>query len=288
MLPQTNPQLAVDTATKPEASQAEGTSEISQLHSVFLEPHSPVPSEPPSSIVQSSNIPKTYVVVPLEDSHSWPLRAVRIIVPCEAPSIKNGYDDQFHKTDHGGYIVMYPGDIGHHHRTGIKLGIKAGEYIVGGAAAAVKFLSHLGDTAVSALSSLHQTMDNRDRLEIVGIDNPDNFFTTQLVVDNHQKRAMVELLQDAAKMNGQLNITGDLKGIILDGRTIWVCDRCYDCLQKGERIEGTNHLTLEGNDVDEETGYNLQELIEQRKEGIKAKYCTQYSKHRPYHCELQP
>ncbi|KAF9944323.1 hypothetical protein BGZ65_012232, partial [Modicella reniformis] len=62
----------------------------------------------------------------------WPWQAsVRIIAPCEAPSIKDGCDDQFHKTDHGGYIVKYPGDIGHHHRTDIKLGIKAGEYIVG-------------------------------------------------------------------------------------------------------------------------------------------------------------
>ncbi|KAF9944198.1 hypothetical protein BGZ65_012444, partial [Modicella reniformis] len=46
-------------------------------------------------------------------------------------------------------------------------------------------------------------------------------------------------------MNGEANTTGELKGIVLEnGRTIWVCDRCYDCLQRRECIEETSYMTL--------------------------------------------
>ncbi|KAF9955284.1 hypothetical protein BGZ65_003476 [Modicella reniformis] len=199
--------------------------------------------------VQSSDtFPRAFVVVPLEHSHLRPHRAIRLTVPCQAPSITDGCDDSFHMTDHGGYTIKYPGDFGHRYRNGIKLLTKATIHFTRVSEIVASFMinvpSHPGNVAVSALSSLHQTVDNRDRLNRAGID-PDNVFSAQLVTDSHQKRAMMELLQNAEKTNGQPNnITGDLKSIVLDGRTIWICDRCYDCLQRGECIEVTNYLTL--------------------------------------------
>ncbi|KAF9959180.1 hypothetical protein BGZ65_000736 [Modicella reniformis] len=125
---------------------------------------------------------------------------------------------------------------------------KATRHTVRGVETAAGFVvnaaSHPGNAAVSALSSLHQTADNRARLNRAGID-PGNFFSAQFITESHQKRAMEELLRDAVNMNGQHNISGDLKGIVLEnGRTIWVCDRCHDCLQRGESIEETKYLTL--------------------------------------------
>ncbi|KAF9937482.1 hypothetical protein BGZ65_001444 [Modicella reniformis] len=216
--------------------------------------YSPVPAGTPSTRQKfgpsPDTIPQAFTVVPLED-HSY-LRlhkAVRIIALCQAPSITDGCEDSLHVTDHRGYIIKYPGDFGHCHRNGIKRVAKATRRTVRGVETAAAFAgnisSHPGDVAVSALSSLHQKVDNRARLDTAGID-PDVFFTAQFVVDGHQKRPMEKLLRDAASMDGHPNITGDLKGIIIleNGRTFWICDQCRDCLQRGECIDETNYLTL--------------------------------------------
>ncbi|KAG0229037.1 hypothetical protein BGX31_006328 [Mortierella sp. GBA43] len=54
-----------------------------------------------------------------------------------------------------------------------------------------------------------------------------------------------ELLYESAASSGERNITGDLKGIVLEnGETIWVCNQCHDCIQKGLPIVESNILTL--------------------------------------------
>ncbi|KAF9937481.1 hypothetical protein BGZ65_001443 [Modicella reniformis] len=58
-------------------------------------------------------------------------------------------------------------------------------------------------------------MDNRARLDTAGIDL-DVLFMAQFVVDGHQKRPMEKLLRDTASMDEHPNITGDLKGIVLE------------------------------------------------------------------------
>ncbi|KAF9919699.1 hypothetical protein BGZ65_011893, partial [Modicella reniformis] len=189
------------------------------------------------------------MVAPLED-HSY-LRlhkAIRVIALCQATSITDGRENSFHTTGHGGYTIKCPGNFGHRYRNGIKRLTKVTRHTVRGIETAAGFVtnvaSHPGDAAVSALSSLHRKVDNRARLNRAGID-PDKFFSIQFVVDAHQKKTMEELLRGAANVNGQPNITGDLKGIVLeDGRTLWVCDKCHDCLQRGVCIGETNILTL--------------------------------------------
>ncbi|KAF9929373.1 hypothetical protein BGZ65_005833, partial [Modicella reniformis] len=184
--------------------------------------------------VQSSDtLPQAFMVVP-HHSYLRVHKAVRIIALCQTPliqvpSITDGGGDSLHVTDHRGYIIKYPRNREHRCRNGIKQVITLVKNIarlaVTAAVVAGGDLGHSGDVAVSALSSLHQTVENRARLYAVGI-NPKDFFSVQFVVDDHQKRPMEDLLRDAANVNRQPNITGNLKGIVLEnGRTFWVCDR---------------------------------------------------------------
>ncbi|KAG0236541.1 hypothetical protein BGX31_003939 [Mortierella sp. GBA43] len=80
-------------------------------------------------------------------------------------------------------------------------------------------------------------------LDAAGID-PDKLFEIQLVEDCHQIQATEELLRRSAASNGHPTITGDLHGIIVDGRTIWVCRKCHECLQKGHPLDDRDFLTL--------------------------------------------
>ncbi|KAF9993896.1 hypothetical protein BGZ65_010518 [Modicella reniformis] len=132
-------------------------------------------------------------------------------------------------TAHRGYTIKYPRPFQHRHRGAIKRVARVTKHVVRSVETAAGFVvnvaSHPGNVAASALASLHRTADNRARLNRAGID-PDNLFSAQVVSDTHQKRAIEELLRDAANMNGHPNITGDLRGIVLEnGRIILVCDR---------------------------------------------------------------
>ncbi|KAF9939824.1 hypothetical protein BGZ65_009260, partial [Modicella reniformis] len=132
------------------------------------------------------------------------------------------------------------------------------KYAIEGAGLVANLLhkSHDGvkKVATNTLSSLHHLADNRARLNRAGIDL-DKPFIPQLVTQTHQKEALTNLLRDSVASNRSLDltepldITGGLKGIVLaDGRTIWVCDQCHDCLQRKERIEERieelNNLTI--------------------------------------------
>jgi hypothetical protein len=135
----------------------------------------------------------------------------------------------------------------HRHRDGIKRVSKATRYVVRGAEAAGNLVgkvpSYPGNLVTSSLLSFDYNVDNKARLNMTGID-PDDMFSTHIVVDTHQRAAMEELLRGAVSSNGQQNITGDLIGIVLgDRRTVWVCDQCHDRLERHDPI-GEDYLTL--------------------------------------------
>ncbi|KAG0229039.1 hypothetical protein B0O80DRAFT_447511 [Mortierella sp. GBAus27b] len=202
-------------------------------------------------IVESTDaIPRVFLVVPpLKQSFGISLhQTIRVVAPCQSPSIYDGSNESFHMTEHDGYTIKYPREFEHRHRGSIKFMAKAAKFLVKGAETAENIMSTIGlknvpslpkhskELANSTLTSIQQKVDNKVRLDRTGI-RPDSMFTTQLITDEVQKVAMTELLQSAVTEEQQ-NITGDLKGIVLeDGRSIWVCDRCYDCLNQGKPID---------------------------------------------------
>ncbi|KAG0220781.1 hypothetical protein BGX31_010533 [Mortierella sp. GBA43] len=150
-------------------------------------------------------------------------------------------------TEHGGYPVTLPRDYEYSRKRIIERVETTTKQVaqivkVAGAAAGREVSGPL-KLAISALTAVQQSIDNRARLDRAGID-PENFFSIQLVEDSHQRKAMEELLRSIAERKRLPNITGDLKGITLnDGRTIWVCDQCHNCLQRSVPIK-TDTLSL--------------------------------------------
>ncbi|KAG0221248.1 hypothetical protein BGX31_010060, partial [Mortierella sp. GBA43] len=69
----------------------------------------------------TDTIPRVFLVVPpLEDRFLSLYKTVRIIQPCQAPSIASGNWDSFHMTAHEGYTINYLRGLEHRHRDGIK------------------------------------------------------------------------------------------------------------------------------------------------------------------------
>ncbi|KAG0220782.1 hypothetical protein B0O80DRAFT_425314 [Mortierella sp. GBAus27b] len=151
-------------------------------------------------------------------------------------------------TQHGGYTVELPRDYEYNHKKTIKRVENTAKEVaqvvkVAGGIAGHDVSSPV-ELATSALMSVQQTVDNKTRLGRAGID-PDNMFSMQFVEDYHQRKGMEELLRSIAERKRLHNITEDLKGIVLkDGRTVWVCDQCHDCLQRNVPIKETDNLTL--------------------------------------------
>jgi len=197
-------------------------------------------------------LPQLFLVVPPlgEPYHVGLHQAVRVIAPCQAPSIKSGgsHEGAFHLTAHKGYTIKCPRDLEHRYRHTIKTVAKLTKYIMRGAETAANYVGSLPtpatDLVASTLTSLCQTVDNKARLNRAGID-PSNLFSPQWVTDSHQKKAMEELVRAAAAAEGEHSITGDLNGIVLkNGRALWVCDRCYNSLRSGYPMEEIEDLTL--------------------------------------------
>ncbi|KAG0220783.1 hypothetical protein BGX31_010535 [Mortierella sp. GBA43] len=197
----------------------------------------------------TDTVPRGFLAVPsLKDRTHWTYRQDgRLLVPCQGPSVR-GEQDAFHLTEHGGYTFKLPKDFEYNNKRTINRIEKTTKQAIGVAKIAGGIAGHdvsgPADLATSALTSVQQTVDNKTRLGRAGID-PDHLFSIQFVEDNHQRRGMEELLRSIAGRKGLHNITGDLKGIVLkDGRTVWVCDECHDCLQRGVPIKETENLTL--------------------------------------------
>ncbi|KAG0220784.1 hypothetical protein BGX31_010536 [Mortierella sp. GBA43] len=151
-------------------------------------------------------------------------------------------------TAHRGYTIKYPREFGHRHRKAIKIvalwlrrAVRGAE-TVGGFAGNVS--SHPGNLITWGLMSLQLKLSNKSRLQRAGFDF-DCVYTPHLVTEEHQRKALEELLHESAASSGERNITGDLRGIVREnGETIWVCDQCHDCIQRGLPIVESNILTL--------------------------------------------
>jgi hypothetical protein len=172
----------------------------------------------------------------------------RVIIPCQGPSTIPGGKDSFHMTAHRGYTIDYPREFGHRHQKVIITSTRWLKWIVRTAETIGGFITNVpdqpGNVAALAMTSLQMKLENKTRLQRVGI-SLDSMYTPHLVTEHFQKKALEELLCYAAASNGQRNITGDLRGIIREnGETIWVCDQCHECLQRGIPIEATSYLTL--------------------------------------------
>ncbi|KAG0235410.1 hypothetical protein B0O80DRAFT_495148 [Mortierella sp. GBAus27b] len=194
------------------------------------------------------SIPEMYLgVPPLEDPSTLRHRVHRIVVPCQAPSIMGGEEeDSFHLTAHPGYSFKLPSDMEHNNKDMIKSLTKFSKKaakVTGVIAGLVPNSPSLPvDSAVSGLSSFGRTAENRARLMNVGI-SPDELYRPQRIV-NSEKASMKEMLLYAANADGLTNITGDLQGLLLhDGRTVWVCHDCLKCLRQGKNLREDN-LTL--------------------------------------------
>jgi len=105
------------------------------------------------------------------------------------------------------------------------------------AASTIVNLSSPGNMTTSALTSLQQIVDNKDRLNRAGINQKD-IFTPQVITDIHQKEALDELLSSVGASNEQHHFE------VGDGRTIRICDYCHDCLERGVPISLADYLML--------------------------------------------
>ncbi|KAI8359495.1 hypothetical protein B0O80DRAFT_232514 [Mortierella sp. GBAus27b] len=197
-------------------------------------------------------VPQLFVVVPTLDSHSilnW-RPSIRIVVPCQGPSLLSTSVDSLHITGHDGYTIEYPRNVEHSHRDGVKILFSALKILVkvlgtGGRAANIP--SFPAEYVASKLSSLGATLDNKARLDAIGID-ADSLFSIQFVVDDNQQKEMEWILRravSASDVGGRQDITGGFKGIVLeDGQTIWICPQCLKYLCSRKPVE-PNYVTLE-------------------------------------------
>ncbi|KAG0222851.1 hypothetical protein BGX31_008826 [Mortierella sp. GBA43] len=232
-----------------------------QLTSSVLDPTDPClqnesnPSYPTMQWTNSGNpIPNLFVAVPLLENRpipQWRLM-IRLIAPCQGPSLLSRGRDSLHITGHDGYTIEYPRNLEHRHRNGAKvlfstLGILLKFLGMGGRA--IYIPSDLANYASSTLSSLSATADNKARLDSIGIDT-DNMFSIQVVEDTNQQREMEWLLRRAVSTsqnpNDSKDITGGLKGIVVGkgktGKTLWVCPQCLECLWRRRSVK--DYMTL--------------------------------------------
>jgi len=154
-----------------------------------------------------------------------------------------GSQEQYHLSNHQGWLIKYPRDFEHRHRGTLRLVARAFDHIVR-MVGSVLVMFHinpgfLGNMTTSAVISFEQIVDNKDRLKRAGINHKDTL-SPQLITDSHQKEALHELLSSAGTSNEQRRF--DVEG----GRTIRVCDDCHGCLQREVPIpiDLTDYLTL--------------------------------------------
>ncbi|KAI8359489.1 hypothetical protein B0O80DRAFT_495021 [Mortierella sp. GBAus27b] len=191
-----------------------------------------------------------FITVPPRNPRSLlnPRREVRIVALCQGPSVASGMDSSSHVTNHRGYPIKCPFDLEHDHRERVKVLTKVLGYFIKGLEIAGSLFGHppgrSGYIAVSVLSSIDRTVDNRALLNAAGID-PDRLFEIQVFRDRNQRVAVHELLQRAVASDGQLSITGDLCSLVTEGgRTIWVCNECHDRIWNERALDETSYLTL--------------------------------------------
>ncbi|KAI8355245.1 hypothetical protein B0O80DRAFT_425762 [Mortierella sp. GBAus27b] len=226
-------------------------------------------------------IPQKLAVVPDLGDQSGPNwhPKLRLLTLCEALSIINQSDEFLHVVDSEGYTIKCPRTFEHRHRSRLKFGTTVLKYLVAAiefaASFAINVSSRPGDLAMSALSSTCTIAGNKELLDTAGI-TPDSLFSVQHIPDPHQERATTKLLQGADR-HGKDNITGNLERIVHEGRSLWVCRRCFDDLQNRQVIDETRlgqvlrqqknltHLEIHANSTEEGQVYiGLRAVLESR------------------------
>ncbi|KAF9361767.1 hypothetical protein BGX34_006944 [Mortierella sp. NVP85] len=96
--------------------------------------------------------------------------------------------------------------------------------------------SQPSNMAASALTSFPLMLDNKDRLNRAGINYKD-MTSPQVISDICQKEVMEELFANTGPLEEQHDV-------VVNGRTISVCNHCYRFLQSGTPIDLRDHLTL--------------------------------------------
>jgi hypothetical protein len=96
--------------------------------------------------------------------------------------------------------------------------------------------SHPSNIAASALTSFPLMLDNKDRLNRAGINYKDTA-SPQVISDICQKEAMEELFASAGPLEEQHDV-------VVNGRTVSVCNHCYRLLQSGAPVDLRDRLTL--------------------------------------------
>lgn len=188
----------------------------------------------------------------LEDSVvKGPYKPIRILLPCQAPSAKDGNEDSVHMTSHNGYVIKNPNDFLHNNRDAINTIGALTSYFFRAAAIAGKVPGVPGvggDVAAGLASSIagdiRGNSENRTHLNAAGLDT-NSLYQMHLATENHQREALKILLRAAAASDPTQSMTGELNGIVLNnGRTIWVCKECYDQMLKAESIKTDYHVSL--------------------------------------------
>lgn len=197
--------------------------------------------------------PRLFLIAPmLEDPLiKGPYKPIRILLPCQAPSAKDGVEDSVHMTSHNGYVIKNPNDFLHNNRDAINMiGTLTSFFFK--AAAVVGKLPGVpdvgGDVAAGAATaiagSIRTNSENRTHLNAAGLDTG-SLYEMHLATENHQREALKILLRAAAASDPTQSMTGELNGIVMNnGRTIWVCKECYDQMLKGEPIKTDYHVSL--------------------------------------------
>ncbi|KAF9934371.1 hypothetical protein BGZ65_003794 [Modicella reniformis] len=197
--------------------------------------------------------PRLFLIAPMmEDPVIKGLyKPIRIVLPCQAPSVKDGNEDSVHMTSHNGYVIKNPNDFLHNNRDAINMIGTLTSYFFRAAAIAGKvpgFPGVAGDvtagTVTSVAGSIQANSENRTHLNAAGLDT-DSQYEMHLATENHQREALKILLRAAAASDPTQSMTGELNGIVLNsGRTIWVCKECYDHMLKGQPIKTEHHVSI--------------------------------------------
>jgi hypothetical protein len=205
----------------------------------------------------------------MEDSViKGPYKPIRILLPCQAPSAKDGNEDSVHMTSHNGYVIKNPNDFLYNNRDAINTIGTLTAFFFRAAAIAGKvpgLPGAAGDvaagTAMSIAGSIQTNSENRTHLNAAGLDT-DSLYEMHLATENHQREALKILLRAAAASDPTQSMTGELNGIVLNnGRTIWVCKECYDHMLQDQPIKTDHHVSLKDYEALTKRGTDISVLL---------------------------
>ncbi|KAF9170719.1 hypothetical protein BGX20_008615 [Mortierella sp. AD010] len=196
------------------------------------------------------DVPRLFLIAPTfeEPLIKGPYKPIRILLPCQAPSVSRGDEDAVHMTSHNGYTIKNPNDFMHNNKDAVKMMGTLTSYfaIAANIVNGIQGIPGQGgvDLVAQVAGSVANTVDNRTHLNNTGLDTS-SLFEKHMATENHQREALKILLRAASASDPTQSMTGELNGVVLNnGRTIWVCKECYDSMLKGEQIKSDYHVSL--------------------------------------------